>query len=589
MSNENQIPNEDIIRMAEKEEPRFLNILLKDRDLLSDAVSFGIKPTEGSKPGHFIISKNNFLYTLIYKNFNKYGTLLTRSAMDSIVDMQDFGTEEDKAAIKGYWDKIWNRHDVSLEDYSLLRDHINDRYILWQFYEKWKTGDTIIKSTGGHADLVKKFTNNINSIENIDADPYSLTMGIDEGINEALKFIEDRREHPENNDNIFTGIKGIDDIYHGFPRGSYTVISGLINGGKTTLAMNIGFNMAKSGYNVAYVSLEKEAKLFFRRVLSLHALTDYNRIKEGGKDKFGLNDYWYGKLQEAARDLRENIKPHYDCLQFVQGTKLTKILSEIDKLRARKKLDVWIIDYLGVIGFESNHPTRPDLDLAEVHKRIMAYGKVNKLVTFDLLQLKMSSSKEIRKRADKVTSEADMSSVSVDTEDYAGSQMVIADADNAMGVVLNRDRPPTKMFISFSKARDDESRRVICLDFDGKVARVSDPQYGESQIKDIDKLIYDEKNTEVVLSSDESLFDSVKSEDKETTNIESSGKDVVKDILELEDENSDESDVDESTIDNNVIKDTENPSEENNIKGLESSEGVLPTDDLDPFMSISKK
>lgn len=515
--NENIIPNEDVMRMAEKEEPRFLNLLLKSLDCLSDAISCGVIASEKGKPGHFLISKNNFLYKLIFENFHKYKTLLTRSAIDSLVDMQEVGTEEEKAAVKGYWDKIWNRSDASMEDYAMLKDHINDRYILWQFYDKWKVGDRIIKASSNHTSLVEEFVRGVNGISNMNPDNYTLTMSAEDGFKEAMKHIQERRDHPENNPNIFCGIKAIDDILHGFARGSYTVVSGFVGGGKTTLMMNMSFNMAKAGHNVAYVSLEKDAKLFFRRILSNHAVTDYNRIKIGGREKFGLSDFWFEKLKDAARDLTENIKPHYNCLQFVQNTKLTKILNEVDKLRSRKKIDVLVVDYLQVIGFETNHPNRPDIDLADIHKNLMAYGKKHGIAVITALQLKSASSKDIRKKSERATGDNNASDVTVNTEDFSGSQMVVADADNALAVVLNNDKPATKMFVSFSKARDDESKRTICLDYDGRTCRCGDPSRGDGQIKAVEELIYNAEITKETLSSEDNLFEEIEKEAKGET------------------------------------------------------------------------
>jgi RecA/RadA recombinase len=399
----------------------------------------------------------------------------------------------------------------------MLRDHINDRFIVWQFFEVWRNGDQIIKSTTNHTELVKGFMHDINNLKNVDPDSYSLTMSMEEGVNLAMEHITERRENPIDPDRVRVGIKALDDIYNGFEKGSYTVVSGMINGGKTTLLMNIGFNMAKAGYNVAYVSLEKKAELFYRRLLSLHSSTDYNRIKRGGKEEWGITDHWYSKLQEGAKDLLENIKPHYDCLQFVQQTKLTKILSDVDKIRKRKSLDVLIVDYLGVIGFETHTVGRPDLDLANIHQRLMAYGRTHNLVTLTALQLKSSSSKEIRKKAQKVGTDADVSSVEVNTEDYSGSQMIIADADNALGCVLNADHPPTKMYVSLSKARDDESRRTITLDFDGKLGKVSDPEFTPEQIRATHDYLYDSnvdnEQLERELTSDDDLFTSVSDSD----------------------------------------------------------------------------
>jgi len=503
------IPNPDVEMLAEKEEARFLSILLKDKECLQDAIAFGIISKENGKPGHFFNDKNNLLYAIIRNNFLKYGTLLTRSAMDSIVGMMQIGTEEEKASMVIYWDKIWNMHDATTEDYALLKEHINDRYVLWQFYNVWKDGDKIVKAINGHGGMIKDFVNSLNSLKNMEPDPYSRSMSINEGLEEAIKYIDDRRSNPHDDQSIKCGIEAIDRIFHGFIRGSYTVVSGMIGGGKTTLMMNIAFNMAKMGYNVVYVSLEKDAKLFFRRTLACHALTDYSRIKTGGTDlNYGLSDYWYNKLREAAIDLRDNIKPQYHCLQFVQGTKLTKILSDVDRLRSmHKKIDVLIVDYLQVIGVETNTVGRYDVDLANVHKRLMGYGRKHNIVTFTALQLKSASSKEIRKKAEKVTTEADMGAVSVNAEDYSGSQMIIADADNALGIVLNGDKPVTKMFISISKARDDESRKTICLDFDPKIGLVKDAEYSESQIKAVDNILFDHQITEDSLESEDTLFE----------------------------------------------------------------------------------
>ena len=551
MSQNNTIPNEEVVRLAEKEEPRLLSILLRDKDCLTDAISFGIRPTQNNKPGHFLVPINSFLFAIMYKNFMKYGTLLTRSAMDSLVDMQDNITDERKASLKGHWDKVWNRHDVDREDYEMLRTNINGRYVQWQFFEIWKNGDQIIKSTSEHEEHVKGFIKDVTSIKNLDPDPYSVVMGIDEGMKKAMEHVKGRRDNPNVTDTIKTGIDGIDNIYNGFERGSYTVVSGMINGGKTTLLMNMGFNIAKMGYDVAYVSLEKKAELFFRRILALHALTDYNRIKRGGKDDWGLTDYWYGKLEAAAADIRDNVKPHYDCLQFVQKTTLTRILSEIDKIRTMRHIDVLIVDYLQVIGFETNHPNRPDLDLADIHQRLMAYGRKHNLVIFTALQLKSSSSKDIRKKSQKVATDADVTSVEVNTEDYSGSQMIIADADNALGCVLNNDHPATKMWISVSKSRDDESKGLITLDFDGKIGRVSDPEYTVDQIKATQDLLYDSNldrnQLEEKLKSDDDLFKTMEeNENKENVKPEENVKPKGNPIEDLDKEEPQIIDEDES-------------------------------------------
>jgi replicative DNA helicase len=503
-----RIKNEALKRQALKEEPRFLSIILKDRELLMDAMSSGFKK---GREGHFWHKEPNFLFSIIKSYYDKHNAMLTRTAMESIMDgMSKIGkkeiTDEDRASARMYWDKVYHL-DVEKEDYELLKNNINSRYVQWQAYQIVSQNlENLVRSTNNQIDLVKDIQESFIKIDNMDPDPYSLAMDLEEGITQSVEYIEERRENPESLPAVPTGLRAIDSIYHGFEFGTYTIISGMINGGKTTLMFNIGFNMAKAGYNVVYISLEKKAVQLYTRLLSLHALVDYNRIKVGGKGESGLDDENYYRLKEASEDLMERVKPNFDVIQAAQGTKLSKLLSEVEKIKNRKKIDVLIVDYLGVIGNETNHPGRPDLDDAYTSSRLQSYGRINNFVTISAVQLKTSSSKEIRNRSKKASedSEAD---VSVHTEDLAGSKMIIADADNGLSAVLNNDSPPTKMFVFGTKARDDEAKRTMALDFDGKLGRVSDPVFEPGQVSGVDDILFNSDITEEQLLTEDSIYD----------------------------------------------------------------------------------
>lgn len=503
-----RISNDALKKLAEKEEPRFLSILLRNKECLMDAISFGIKA--GAK-GHFWIPKPRSLFNIINAYYYKYHTVLTRTAIESIMEsMESFNgksiSEEDRTNARMYWDTVWNIN-CPADDYELLRDNINNRYVQWQAYEVLKNRlDNVVKSTNNQAELVRSVREDFYKIDNLDADPYALTMDIKDGMPLVIDHIKDRRENPENAAAILTGINGIDRIYHGFNVGSYTLISGQINGGKTTLMFNIAFNMAKSGYGVVYVSLEKEAIPFFTRLLALHALVDYNRIKVGGTGEYGLNDYYYNKLLEAGEQIQNQIQPNLVCIQLAQGTKISKVISEVEKVKARMKIDTLVVDYLGVIESETHHQGRPDLDEYKVSQRIQSYGKVNRYVTISATQLKTPSAKEIRNKSKKATVD-DPSKVEINTEDMSGSKLIPADADNALGIAMNGDKPPTKAYVFGTKARDDEARHIITLDFDGKIGRISDPLLESGQVTEVDQIIYDNNVTEAELSSDDGLFE----------------------------------------------------------------------------------
>ena len=501
-----RVNNEQLKSLAKKEEPRFLSILLKDKDCLMDAIAFNIKTGD---QGHFWIQKNRLMYMIIYEYYKKYESILTRTAMESVMDsLSNIGklkiSDDDRTVARMYYDELFSL-DAPVEDYDMLKEHINNRYLQWQGFEIMKEEmEGIVKATSNQDKIVKKIQERFASIDNMEADSYCGSLNIVEAMPSIRNYITNRRDHPEEEPRVPTGINALDRLYYLNP-GSYTVIAGMINGGKTTLMFNIGFNMARMGYGVCYVSIEKEAFPFLLRLTSLHALVDYNRIKRGGEGDYGLSNIYYDKLIEATKDIENNIKPNFECIQAVPGTTLTKLLSEVEKVKSRMKIDVLIVDYLGVIGFETSHQGRPDIDEAMVSKRLQAYGRINKLVTIAGCQLKTPSVKEIRNKAKKATSD-DSSSVEVHTEDLAGSKMIIADADNGWGAVLNHESPPNKMFVYGTKARDDSSRECVSLDFDGRLGLISDPEFHSSHVKEVDNLLYDDEISEEDLMSNDGLF-----------------------------------------------------------------------------------
>jgi len=305
---------------------------------------------------------------------------------------------------------------------------------------------------------------------------------------------------------LMCGIRGIDNLTYGLVRGSYTIITGMVNGGKTTLMFNIAWNMAKAGYRVVYVSIEKEAVSMYERLLSLHTLIDYNRIKLGGKGTSGLSDYYYQKYIDGAKDVKQNMKDNFVMFQETQGVRLSRILSEADKANAKKPVDVLIVDYLGVIGLEERYQGRNDLEAAAVSSKLQAWGKENKIAVITGMQFNNSATKEIRKKVAKISGDGNSGEMVMNTEDMGTSQKIVADCENNIGVALNADEPPTKMFAHIIKARDNAAHTNVNLDFDGKIGRISDPELAPGQVQGVDDLIYNEEITEDQLLDDDGLF-----------------------------------------------------------------------------------
>jgi len=580
--NSGRLNNQEVERIAEKEERRFLSLMLKEKTCLSDAIDSGIKP---GKEGHFWFAEHRFLYGFIYNYYKDHSSLLSRSSMESLLVSQEKIGDEDCSAGMGLWDKIWSNNESTKEDYSHLKKSIDARFRQWQLVSLLQDKlPSLIKANGNQSELVDNLQSDINSISSLEEDNYSLVMSTNEGMEKSIEHITQMRENPEINRGLMCGIKGIDDMYYGFVRGSYTIITGMVNGGKSTLMFNIGWNMAKAGYRVIYVSIEKEAVPTFERVLSLHTLIDYNRIKVGGKGTSGISDYYFQKYKDGAKDVKEKIGDNFIVFQETQGVRLSKILSKADKIVSKKKVDVMIVDYLGVIGLEERFQGRNDLELAAVSSKMQAWGKTNRIAVVTGMQFHNSATKEIRKQVSKASSDGETGGVTMNSEDMGGSQKVIADCENCLGVALNDDEPATKMYVHAMKARDNAAHTNAVLDFDGRIGRISDPEFSPGQVRAVDDLIYNEEITEDQLLSDDTLF----SEDpKPVEKVEETKVEEVNEVDEVDEINEIADEIDNSNddfLDNlDIVIPTDQP------KGLNDEEVAVSggiADNIDDFLNL---
>ena len=117
--------------------------------------------------------------------------------------------------------------------------------------------------------------------------------------------------------------------------------------------------------------------------------------------------------------------------------------------------------------------------------------------------------------------------------------MIIADADNGLSAVLNNDSPPTKMFVFGTKARDDEAKRTMVLDFDGKLGRVSDPVFEPGQVDGVDDILFNSTMTEEELMDGDAIYNSDEDEkiifpDEISVNTTPTSENALKEVLDLD-------------------------------------------------------
>jgi len=447
------VPNQRLEELARREETRFNSILLKNKDLLSDCVGSGITYL------YFQENMQSQIFSVIARYFDKNDAVLTRQAFESIV-MQQY-PEENGARFRSEYDSVFAEH-VSSEDYKALKNNILARYMQRQAYHKIKKYfDLLLNATVDQKRIVEELQGEIGAIQNPTANTFNKASVLDGVITSAvLPEIRDRREHPEKYWGILSGWKTLDDVYHGFTKGRYMVILAMEGGGKTTFMYNLTMNMAKAGHNVAYVTIESNAKDAGMRMLTIESDVNFNRIIAGGKDpETGIPDFIMGELEEAAKELTDGAGQRIHLIQVLQNTPRKVIQDLIARKMAFTPIDVVVIDYLDEVLKESNHPNRPDLDLAEVSSGFQAWGREKNVLMITAQQLKNEKVKELYNKV------GQSSEFRVGTADVSGTKKISAAADYIFALVIDQESM-NRMYVWATKARFGKSQKRWMLSYD---------------------------------------------------------------------------------------------------------------------------
>jgi len=132
-----------------------------------------------------------------------------------------------------------------------------------------------------------------------------------------------------------TGYSALDDVLVGLGKSDLVLIGARPGMGKTSFAMNVAANIARSSKKTVCVfSLEMSKEQLVSRMLSSEALVDSNHIRTGS-----LNDAEWENLAHAASMLSE-------CDILIDDTAGISVSGMKAKLRREKNLGLVIIDYL---------------------------------------------------------------------------------------------------------------------------------------------------------------------------------------------------------------------------------------------------
>ena len=184
-----------------------------------------------------------------------------------------------------------------------------------------------------------------------------------------------------------TGASSRDRTLVGLGEGDLVLVGARPGMGKTSFAMNIAANIAKSSKkNVCVFSLEMSAEQLASRMLSSEALVDSYAIRSGE-----LSPDQYKKLADAAAELS-------GCPILIDDTTGLTVTRMKARLRRVKNLGLVVVDYLQLMQSERKTDSRV-LEVGDISRGLKLLAKDLKIPVICCAQL--SRGPENRSRTDK--------------------------------------------------------------------------------------------------------------------------------------------------------------------------------------------
>jgi replicative DNA helicase len=205
---------------------------------------------------------------------------------------------------------------------------------------------------------------------------------------------------------ISTGLDDLDRMLGGLHKSDLIILAGRPSMGKTSLATNIAFNVAKArlddrrrledledgdrlkGGVVAFYSLEMSSEQLATRLLADYASIESDRIRKGKVTKEEIQ-----RLQDASIDL-QSLPLHIDETGAIS---IAALMARARRLQRTHGLDVIVVDYLQLVTSSSRGGEGRVQEVSEVTQGLKAIAKDLKVPVIALSQL----SRQVEMREDK--------------------------------------------------------------------------------------------------------------------------------------------------------------------------------------------
>ena len=202
---------------------------------------------------------------------------------------------------------------------------------------------------------------------------------------------------------IATGMSDLDRMMGGLQSSDLVIVAGRPGMGKTALATNIAFNIAKAyefrqkpdgshetvnGGIVGFFSLEMSAEQLATRIIAEQSQVASYKIRRGD-----ITEHDFHRVAEAAREMQQI--PFY--IDQTGGISIAQLTARARRLKRQRGLDMLVVDYLQLLSGSKSREGNRVQELTEITTGLKALAKELAVPVVALSQL----SRQVESRDDK--------------------------------------------------------------------------------------------------------------------------------------------------------------------------------------------
>ncbi|MGN6486510.1 MAG: replicative DNA helicase, partial [Devosia sp.] len=230
-------------------------------------------------------------------------------------------------------------------------------------------------------------------------------------LTEAIKMAGEAYSRDGTLSGTATGLTDLDKLMGGLQRSDLIILAARPAMGKTSLATNIAFHVAKSfrgevqadghtktvdGGHVGFFSLEMSAEQLATRILAEQAEISSSDIRRGN-----IHESQFGKLVDTS-NLMASVPLYIDD---TGGISVAQLAARARRLKRQKGLDLLVVDYLQLLSGSSKKASENRVqELTEITTTLKALAKELEVPIIALSQL----SRQVENRDDKHPQLADL-------------------------------------------------------------------------------------------------------------------------------------------------------------------------------------